>query len=67
MLDEAMGLTPDAYAQAVSMDFDLDLWPSDMVLTCDTLSGSNDHFRQIILKSHQISNGIMCRKRFWNA
>ena len=31
-----------AYAQSLSMDFDLDLWPSNMVFIRDTLSGHDD-------------------------
>ena len=37
-----------AYAQTVNADCDLDLWPSDMVLACNTFSCLDD----IIIKSH---------------
>ena len=53
MPDEIMDWTSDAYAQTVSVDCDLDLWPSDMVLTHDKLSHLADLFCQIIFKSHQ--------------
>ena len=53
MPDEIMGWTLDAYAQTVSVDSDLDIWPSDMVLTHNTSSSRDDHFCQIIYKSHQ--------------
>ena len=42
----------EVYAQNLSADCDLDLWPSDMVLVGDTLSCHDDHLYQIIFKSH---------------
>ena len=53
MQDEIMGWTWDAYPQTVSVDCDLDVWPSDMVLIHDTSPSRDDHFCQIIFKSHQ--------------
>ena len=40
------------YAQILSADCDIDLWPSDMVLVHDTLFCHDDHLYQIIFKSH---------------
>ena len=33
----------EAYAQLLREDYDLDLYPSDMVLVCDTSSYHDDH------------------------
>ena len=44
MPDEILGLTLDAYAQTLCENCDLDLCPSDMVLTHDTWSYSDDHY-----------------------
>ena len=44
--------TTEVYAQSLSVDCDLDLWSSDMVLNRDTLSCHVDHLCQIIFKSH---------------
>ena len=33
----------EVYAQSLSADCDLDIWPSDMVLVCDTSSRHDDH------------------------
>ena len=40
----------EVYAQSLSVDCDLDLSPSDMILVRDTLSYHKDHLSQIILK-----------------
>ena len=45
--------TLDAYAQTVIVDCELDLWPSDMVLAHDTSIYHDNHYCQIIFKSHQ--------------
>ena len=37
----------------MSLDCDLDLWPSDIVLIYDTSPGSDDYFCKITFKSHQ--------------
>ena len=42
----------EVYEQNISVDCDLDLWRSDMVLVRDTLSCHDDHLSQIIFKSH---------------
>ena len=42
------------YAQSLSADCDLHLWPSDMVLVPDTSSCHDDHLCQIIFKSHHV-------------
>ena len=42
----------EVYAQSLSIDCDLDLWPNDMLLVRDTLSCHDDHLCQIIFKSH---------------
>ena len=56
MHNKVMGRTQtgftEVYAHSLSADFDLDLWPSDMVLVCDTSSYHDDHLCQIIFKSH---------------
>ena len=56
MHNKVMGLTrtgsTEVYAQSLSADCDLNLWPSDMVLVRDTLSCHDDHLCQIIFKSH---------------
>ena len=44
----------EVYAQSLSADCDLDLWPSDMVLFRDTSSCHDDHLCQIIFKSHHV-------------
>ena len=51
----------EVYAQSLSADRDLDLWPSKMVLVCDTSSCHDDlvivlscHLCQIIFKSHHV-------------
>ena len=66
MQDEIMGWTWDAFAQTVSVDCDLDLWPSDMVLIHDTSSGRDDLFCQIIFKSH-LWNEVIGWSKLWNA
>ena len=40
-----------AYAQSLSANCDLDLWPSNIVLTWDTSSCHDDHLWQIIFKT----------------
>ena len=40
--------------KVLSADCDLDLWPSDMVLVCNTSSCHEDHLCQIIFKSHNV-------------
>ena len=40
----------EVYAQSLSADCDLDLWPSDMLLNRDTLSCHDDHLCRIIFK-----------------
>ena len=56
MHNKVMGRTRtgslEVYAQSLSADCDLNLWPSDMVLVRDTLSCHDDHLCQIIFKSH---------------
>ena len=56
MHNKVMGRTPtsftEVYAQNLSVDCDLDLWPNDMVLVRDTSSCHDDHLCQIIFKSH---------------
>ena len=56
MHDKVMGLTQtgfsEANAQSLSADCDLDLWPSNKVLTRDTLSSPDEHLCQIIFKSY---------------
>ena len=56
MHNKVMGRTQtgftEVYAQSLSAEFDLDLWPSDMVFVCDTSSCHDDHLRQILFKSH---------------
>ena len=56
MYNEVMGWTrtgfTEVYAQSFSADYDLDLYPRDMVLVCYTLSCHDDHLCQIIFKSH---------------
>ena len=49
----------EVYAQSLSADCDLDLWPSDMVLVLNISSCHDDHLCQIIFKSHHVllSNG----------
>ena len=42
----------EACAQSLSADFDLDLWPTNMVLVHDISSCHDDHLCQIIFKSH---------------
>ena len=44
----------EVYAQSLSADCVLDLWPSDMVLVRDTWSYHDDHLCQIIFKSHHV-------------
>ena len=44
----------EVYAQSLSADCDLDLWPSEMVLVRDTWSCHDDHLCQIIFKSHHV-------------
>ena len=56
MHNKVMGLTQigytEIYAQSLTADCDLDLWPSDMVFVRDTLSCHDNHLCQIIFKSH---------------
>ena len=56
MHNKIMGRTQtgftEVYAQSLSADCELDLWPSDMVLVHDTLFCHDDHLCQIIFKSH---------------
>ena len=40
------------YAQSLSADCGIDLWPNDMILLHDTLFCHDDHLYQIIFKSH---------------
>ena len=42
----------EVYAQGLSADCNLDLWPSDMVLVHDTSSCHDDHLCQIIFRAH---------------
>ena len=66
MHNKVMGLTrtgfTEVYAQSLSADCDLDLWPSDTVLVCDTSSCHDNHLCQIIFKSH-LHNKVMGRTR----
>ena len=41
-----------AYEQSLTTDYDLDLWASNMVFVCDTLSCHDNHLYQIIFESH---------------
>ena len=47
MHNKVMGRTQtgstEVYAQSLGLDWDLDLWPSDMVLVRDTLSCHDGH------------------------
>ena len=52
----------EVYAQSLSVDCDLDLCPSDMVLVRDTSSCHDDHSCQIIIKS-TMHNRVMGRTR----
>ena len=56
MHDKVMGRTrtgfTEAYAQSLSADCDLHLWPSNMALVRDTSSRHDGHLCQIIFKSH---------------
>ena len=56
MHNKVMGLIrtdfTEVYAQSLSADCDLDLWPSDMGLVRDTLSYHGDHVCRIIFKSY---------------
>ena len=55
MHDKVMGRKRTGFTefyQSLSADYDLDLLPSGMVLGRDTLSGHDNHFCQIIFKSH---------------
>ena len=56
MHNKVMGRTrtgfTEVYAQSLSADCDLDLWPSDMVLVRNTSSCHDDHLCQIIFKFH---------------
>ena len=47
----------EVYAQSLSADCDLDLWPSDMVLICDTSFCHDDYLCRIIFKSHHVRLG----------
>ena len=49
----APGLT-EVYAQSLSADCDLDLWPSNMVLVCNTYSCHDDRLCQIVFKSYHV-------------
>ena len=40
------------YAQSLNADYDIDLWPNNMVLVRDTLFCHDDHLYQLIFKSH---------------
>ena len=42
----------EVYAQSLSVDCDLDLWPRDMALVCDISTCHDDHLCQIIFESH---------------
>ena len=44
--------TTEVYAQSFSVECDLDLWPSGMVLVRVTSSCHDDNLYQIIFKSH---------------
>ena len=44
----------EVYAQSLSVDCDLDLRPSDMILVGDTSSCYDDYLYQIIFKSHHV-------------
>ena len=54
MHNKVMGRTQtgftEVFAQSLSADCDLDLFPSDMVLVCATPSCHDDHLSQIIFK-----------------
>ena len=56
MHNKVMGQTrpsfTEVYAQSLSADCDLDLWPIDMVLVRNTSSYHDAHLCQIIFKSH---------------
>ena len=56
MQNKVMGRTrtgsTEVYAQKLSAECDLDLWPSDMVLVGNTLSCHDDHLCQISFKSY---------------
>ena len=56
MHNKVMGRTrtgsTEVYAQSLSADYDLDLWPSDMIFVRNTLSCHDDHLCQIIFKYH---------------
>ena len=58
MLNKVMGRIrtgfSEVYAQSLSADCDLDLWPSDMVLVRGTSSCHDNHFWPIIFKSNQV-------------
>ena len=58
MYNKVMGWTQtgftEVYAQSLSANCDLDLWPRDMVLVRYTSSCHDDHFCQIIFKSHHV-------------
>ena len=42
----------EIYAQSLSADCDIDLWPNDMVLVHDTLFCHDDHLYQPIFRIH---------------
>ena len=50
--NEVMGWTRFWNAYTSSVGCDLDLWPRDMISTCDISSGHDDHFCTTIFKSH---------------
>ena len=56
MYNKVMGRTrtgtTEVYAQSLSADCDLDLWPSNMVFVHNTSSCHDDHLCQIIFKFH---------------
>ena len=62
MHNKVMGRTrtgfTDVYAQSLSADCDLDLWPSDMVLVCDTWS-CHDIICAILFSNPTIHNKVM--------
>ena len=56
------------YAENFSADFDIDLWPNDMVFVHDTLFCHDDHLYQIIFKPHHAwqSYGCDMKKLHWS-
>ena len=66
MHNKLMGQTrtcfTEVYVQSLSADCDLDLWPSDMVFVCDTLSCHDDQFAVLFLNP-TMHNKVMSRTR----